>query len=131
MKKEIVIDGNRFNNIEEFYIETERLLTKGSDIKTGHNMHAFNDILWGGFGVHEYGEPISIRWKNADKSKADFGYEATAGYYKSILMRCDPKNAAHVKELLEDARQGRGRTLFDCIVGIITEHVLDIELTFE
>ncbi len=67
----IIIDGKNFNNMEGFYNEMDKVLTKGLDWETGHNLNAFNDLLWGGFGVHEYEEPIKIIWKNSQKSKLD------------------------------------------------------------
>ena len=46
----IILDGNAFSDMEGFYCEIDRLLTKDLTWKTGHNLHAFNDILRGGFG---------------------------------------------------------------------------------
>ena len=77
--KEVIIDGNRFSDIEGFYTEIDRLLTRALDWKTGHNLNAFNDLLRGGFGFHEYGEELHVTWINASKSKKDLGYEAAAG----------------------------------------------------
>ena len=73
MTKEIVIDGNNFGTILEFYDEVENKFTKGLDCKIGRNLNAFNDVLTGGFGVHEYEEQIKIKWINADKSKTELG----------------------------------------------------------
>jgi len=39
----------------------------------GRNLNAYNDVLTGGFGVHDYEEHIKIRWTNSDKSKKDLG----------------------------------------------------------
>ena len=77
--KEIIIDGNRFSDIEDFYTEIDRLLTRDLDWKTGHNLNAFNDLLCGGLGFHEYGEALHVTWINASKSKKDLGYEAADG----------------------------------------------------
>ena len=41
----------------------------------GRNLNAFNDILRGGFGRHEYGQPIHIRWLAYEKSFRDLGKE--------------------------------------------------------
>ena len=71
--KQIVIDGNNFSDIEGFYCEMDKLLTRDLTWKTGHNLNAFNDLLRGGFGFHEYGEKLSITWINAGKSRADLG----------------------------------------------------------
>ena len=62
--KTFILDGNRFDDLEGFYCEIDRLLTKDLTWKTGHNLNAYNDLLRGGFGVHEYGEPIIIKWLN-------------------------------------------------------------------
>ena len=64
-----VLDGNHFNNLEEFYDEVDRVFTENLAWETGHNYDAFKDILRGGFGKHEYGEPIVVQWKNYDRSK--------------------------------------------------------------
>jgi RNAse (barnase) inhibitor barstar len=73
MPKEIIIDGNNFSTLPEFYEEVENKLTKGLDWKIGRNLDAYDDVLRGGFRVHHYKEPISIKWINGGKSKADLG----------------------------------------------------------
>lgn len=70
-KKTIVINGNNFSTLEGFYSEIDAVLTKNLSWETGHNLNAFNDLLRGGFGVHDYEEPIVILWQNSDKSKAE------------------------------------------------------------
>jgi RNAse (barnase) inhibitor barstar len=72
-KKTVTIEGGRFKNLEDFFKEIDRVLTKDLDFKTGHNMNAFNDILWGGFGVHDYEEPIRLIWDNSVKSRKAIG----------------------------------------------------------
>lgn len=42
-----IIDGDDFSDLETFYVEVDKVLTLGLDIKTGHNLDAFNDILGG------------------------------------------------------------------------------------
>jgi RNAse (barnase) inhibitor barstar len=73
MTKEIIIDGNNFATLTEFYDEVENKLTKGLGWKIGRNLNAFNDVLSGGFGIHDNEEQIKIKWINAGKSKADLG----------------------------------------------------------
>ena len=70
-KKTIVIKGDTFSTLEGFYTEIDNILTKDLDWKTGHNLDAFNDLLRGGFGVHDYYEPIKLIWQNSHKSKSD------------------------------------------------------------
>ncbi|WP_290711201.1 barstar family protein [Flavihumibacter sp. CACIAM 22H1] len=70
-KKVIIIKGDSFSSFEGFYDEVDTVLTKNLNWKTGHNLDAFNDLLRGGFGVHEYEEPITLIWENSHKSKAE------------------------------------------------------------
>ena len=89
--KEFIIDGKNFNDLEGFYCEIDKLLTKNLTYKTGHNFSAFNDILRGGFGAFEEG-PILIKWKNYEKSKADLGNETILTLIEIIL---DFNNSGH------------------------------------
>ena len=87
--REITIDGNCFNDWSGFYDEIERkfmceltrLHYKEKPYPVGRNLNAFNDFLRGGFGVHEYGEPIHIKWINFNKSVIDFGQNE---YFASV-----------------------------------------------
>lgn len=85
---EIIIDGNNFSDLEGFYDEIDRLLTKDLGWKTGHNFMAFNDLLRGGFGVHEYGQPLKIKWLNYSKSKKELG-DSTILTLLEIILDCD------------------------------------------
>jgi RNAse (barnase) inhibitor barstar len=67
------IDGNNFGDMLEFYDEVERKLTRDLDWNIGRNLNAFNDILRGGFGLHEYEEPLHLSWLNTVKSRKDLG----------------------------------------------------------
>jgi RNAse (barnase) inhibitor barstar len=91
-KKTLVIDGTNFESLEDFYSEADKILTKNLGWGTGHNLDAFNDLLRGGFGVHDYEEPIKLIWKNSTKSKVD----------------------------LNERREGE--TLYDILVSIIRDH---------
>ena len=87
--KTFLLDGNNFSDLEGFYDEIDKLLTKNLQWKTGHNLNAFNDLLRGGFGVHEYGESITIRWTNYDKSKKELGDEIVLMLLESMLLNFD------------------------------------------
>lgn len=39
--KEFIIDGNNFNDLEGFYCEIDKLLTKNLNFKTVHNFAAY------------------------------------------------------------------------------------------
>jgi RNAse (barnase) inhibitor barstar len=83
LRKTIIINGKNFSTPDEFYDEVDLVLTKNLDWQTGHNLSAFNDLLSGGFGVHEYGEAITLIWKNSSKSKVDLRvqYQDKSLYY--------------------------------------------------
>lgn len=74
-KKTVLIDVDNFADLGTFYEEVDRVLTKGLNCKTGHNLDAFNDILCGEFGVFSYTENVKIVWTNFSKSKSDLGNE--------------------------------------------------------
>ena len=86
--KTFILDGNSFTDMEGFYNEIDKLLTKNLQWKTGHNLNAFNDLLRGGFGMHEYEEPIIIRWINFDQSKKTLGDEMVL-ILLEIMLDCD------------------------------------------
>ena len=89
--KIFILDRNNFNDINGFYDEIDKLLTKDLTWKTGHNLDAFNDLLRGGFNVFEFGEPITIRWINYNKSKKDLGDDLILKLLE-IMLHCDDTN---------------------------------------
>jgi RNAse (barnase) inhibitor barstar len=130
MIKDIIIDGDNFSTLMEFYDEVENKLTRGLDWRIGRNLDAFNDVLSGGFGVHEYEEFIRIKWVNAEKSKKDLGQVETIKYFEEKLKKCHPTNISSVAKDLELAKDGKGQMLFDIIVDITREHE-NIELKLD
>lgn len=118
----IEIDGNSFSNMIEFYDEIEKKFTKDLKWKIGRNLNAFNDVLRGGFGVHEYGEVIEVNWTNSERSKTNLGSKETIKYFEKVLESCHPSNRKKVAEELELARVGKGDMLFEILIGIIKEH---------
>jgi RNAse (barnase) inhibitor barstar len=74
-KQTIIINGDNFSDLESFYDEIDRILTKDLGWDTGHNLDAFNDLLRGGFGVYEYEEPVKIVWTKFSESKKKLGDE--------------------------------------------------------
>ncbi|MEO6253125.1 MAG: barstar family protein [Ferruginibacter sp.] len=72
-KQAITINGNNFSDLETFYDEIDKVLTKDLDWRTGHNLNAFNDLLRGGFGVYEYEEPVKLVWINFTNSTKILG----------------------------------------------------------
>lgn len=115
----ITLDGNNFSDIEGFYDETVRVFTKDLTWNTGRNLNAFADLLRGGFGVHDYGEPICIRWLNSGKSRKDLGYSETAKYYENLLKVCHPTNVESIRNCVSDAKEETGGTFFDMVISAI------------
>ena len=122
MRRKFILDGKMFHDLEGFYCEIDRLFTKNLSWKTGHNLDAVNDILRGGFGVHDYAEPITISWINFNKSRRDFGYETTEEYYRHILLACHPSNRKAITKQLDDAMRRKGETILDIIVETIANN---------
>ena len=131
-RREIVLDGEDFSDLQGFYKEVSRLLG-APDEEPVRGMDAFNDLLRGGFGDVKAGESLRIVWKNADKSRADLGYEAAAEYYRRMLERCHPDNRPRVQKRLDRALAKEGPTLFDTLCGLIrrTDSGHDCELVLE
>ena len=125
MKKLIVIDGNNFNNLEEFYDEISKLFTDGCF--WGRNLDAFSDILMGGFGVFDEPDEIKVMWINCAKSKIDLGYSETLVWLNKKIETCHPSNINYVKQEIYNAQHNKGNTLFDIIVEIISE-VIELEM---
>ena len=118
MRQKFIIDGARFDTLDGFFCEVDAVFTKDLTFKTGHNLDAYNDILRGGFGRHERGEPIAILWKNAGKSRVDFGYPATVKYHEKKLGICHPLNRDIVRKEMLAAQNEMGPTLMDEIIEI-------------
>jgi RNAse (barnase) inhibitor barstar len=79
-RKTILLDANRFSTLASFYQEVENACTKDLGWSIGRNLDAFNDVLWGGFGVHDYEEPVQLIWLHSDKSRRDLGWAETVNY---------------------------------------------------
>jgi RNAse (barnase) inhibitor barstar len=121
-KKTILLDGNNFSTLRSFYKAVEKALTKDPGCRIGRNLNAFNDVLRGGFGVHDYEEPILLVWLHSDKSKKDLGWKETVNYVSAKLTTCHPSNVESVKRDLALAESREGKTLFELIVDIIKRH---------
>lgn len=121
VRRELVLDGENFSSMSEFYDEAERVFTRELPWHPGRNLDAFNDLLRGGFGVHEYGEPITVRWLHSEKSREDLDYTATAAWYAECLERCASASRPRIRHRMEEAMEHRGETLMDMICRIIED----------
>lgn len=105
------IDGARFDDLEGFYDEVERVLAPGEH--WGRNLDAFNDSLPAG---------INLRWVHAARSREHLGFAQTARWLEGRLAKVHPTNRADFEHRLAEARAGRGPTLFDTLVEILRAH---------
>jgi RNAse (barnase) inhibitor barstar len=129
-KKTITIHADHFSDLAGFYEEMNRLFMKDVDWKMGHSLDALNDILYGGFGVFNPGEPVLVLWLNVSKSKADLGPDETKKNYQMKIDKGYPYNVKLFQEKLAELEKGQGQTLFDIIIEIFTDH-RNIELRFQ
>ena len=71
-RRAIVINGDEFDTMRQFFDYVIPMLSDGS-FEAGRNLDAFNDLLRGGFGAHEYGQPLDITWRNFERSRSMLG----------------------------------------------------------
>jgi hypothetical protein len=125
-RKELIIRGSTFTNLEEAALEFTRAL--GLSEPWHGNLDAFNDFLNGGFGTPNEG--FVLVWKDSHLSRLHLGQEETSRWYERTITTCHHSNVPRLNCKLQESRQGRGETLFDWIVEIIRSHK-DIELRLE
>ncbi|PWW19237.1 hypothetical protein DEU40_12056 [Chryseobacterium sp. AG844] len=117
----IVIHGGHFSSLGGFYEEASNVLMKDTDWKVG-TLDGFDDILYGGFGVIEGKEEIEIIWKESEKSKEDFGFNATREFYENKIRQGKPFNTELIQQKLNELTEGKGQTLFEILIEIIKLH---------
>ena len=116
---EYIIDGKDFNNMDEFYKMVDKTFSDGEE--PCRNLDAFIDFLRGGFGKHNYNEPIKITWINNNKSKKDLGYEETINVLKKRLAKCHPSNREYIQKKIDLAEKKEGQTIYDEIIECIND----------
>ncbi|MFD7617572.1 barstar family protein [Streptomyces sp. NPDC059802] len=113
-----VIDGSRVTGLEQFW-EVIGEAVNGPGGYFGRNLDALADCLSGGMGAPDDGDFV-FEWRDHASSAQALGHEETARWLRQILTRAHPTNRASVQERLDDALAGRGPTLFELIVEILT-----------
>lgn len=120
-RKMTVINGSHFSNLEGFYEEVSKVLTKDTNWKVG-TLDGFNDILYGGFGIFENEDEIEITWEDSEKSKKDLAFDATKEFYEKKIKQGKPFNVELIQQKLDDLISGNGQTLFEILIEIIQSH---------
>ena len=128
--KTLYIDGNNFNDIETFQQEMLRLFAP-NESWTKLGLDGFNDVLHGGFGVFDEDEQITIIWLNHEKSMKNLGYPATIKYREERLANGHPANESYLQEKLSQAKAGQGKTYYDEVIEVLTEHHDQITLALQ
>jgi len=129
-KKKLEINGNNFQTIEGFYAELNRLAMADEDWKLGASLDAFHDFLYGTYGSINGFEQLEIIWLNSEKSKNDLGFETTLQYYQNKLGQPQKFNSEFFQKKIEDLHAGIGKTYFEILLEIISEHA-DIHLVLK
>jgi RNAse (barnase) inhibitor barstar len=95
--KTIVIDGNNFDSIETFWQKINQLFAP-NDPLIGTSFDGFNDVLRGGWGVIDEDEPVTIIWRNSEKSRKDLG----KSYYEQVIrVITDAEHQEHITLVTE------------------------------
>jgi len=118
MVRKIIIDADKFSDMEGFYTYIYSLMTLYPDWYPGHNLDALNDMLYSGFGKGK----VKLIWKNAQKSSDELGINATREFYQKKIDHGSPYNVEWAREKIAELERGEGETLFDIIISIFGDH---------
>lgn len=122
MEKFVTIDGSRITDIPSFYAEINRVFMSGEDWQLGNSLDAFNDLLYGGFGLLQINEPVVLYWLHMEQSRAALGYAVTKRFYEDKLLPDSPYDKDLARDKLAALESGTGQTYFDILLEIIAEH---------
>lgn len=117
-----MLDGARFNTLEEFYAEVGRVFLGGEP--WGENLDALNDLLHNDFRLVP---TFRLVWRHAERSREQLGYTETIRQLQLQLRDCHPQVLIKTAWALRAALRGQGPTVFDWLVALISKHP-DIEL---
>lgn len=114
---EYVLDGERFDTLEEFYTEVGRVFVGGKP--WGENLDALDDLLRGDFGLIQ---GFRLVWRHAERSRERLGYTETVRQLTLQLRDCQPQALIKTAWALRAALRGQGPTMFDCLITLIGKH---------
>ncbi len=119
---QLIIEGDQIHDIPSLYKEINRVFMKEESWELGNSLDAFDDLLYGGYGVLKDVQQVSIVWKNMEQSRAALGYEVTKAYYEEKLKPGSPFNHEFFRKKLLELEQGTGETYFDVLQTILANH---------
>ncbi|MER5897134.1 barstar family protein [Streptomyces sp. NPDC001876] len=114
-----VIDGSEVTGLERFW-DVVGEAVNGPGGYFGRSLDSFADCLSGGMGTPDDAAFV-IEWRDHELSARALGHEETARRLRSTLARVHPTGRAAAEHALAEALAGRGPTLFDTLVDVITE----------
>lgn len=120
--KTFVIEGKRIHDIPSFYEEINRVFMANEDWKLGMSLDALDDMFYGGYGKINNKEEVEIIWRDFEKNRKDLGFELTLAYYREKLKSPSIFSTSFVEEKLDELNRGVGKTYFEIILEIISEH---------
>lgn len=118
----VTIDGRRIRDIPSLYAEINRVFMVGVDWQLGPSLDALDDMLYGGYGVLNGSEPVTLIWLDLEKNRTDLGYEATRDYYLGKLSQPQYFDQDLFARKLEALEAGEGQTYMDVVLEIIAGH---------
>jgi hypothetical protein len=117
------LDGDRFSSLDGFFQEITRVLS----LKPwGHSLEEYDHVL---FNVPRDG--FILWWKNHETSREQLGYRPTMLQLEHMLPRAQLYKRMYVETAVDDAREGKGPTVFDWLVDITQDHAPDLELILD
>jgi hypothetical protein len=121
VKLRIEIDGSRFDSLDGFYGEINRVIPGSAEFGGVSNLHLFNEVLIGGYGTPEDG--FILVWKNHELSRQRLGYAEMLSTIPIVLEPFGPDDQPeHFQKRRLAAMNQEGPTLFDTLVEIIRDH---------
>lgn len=120
--KKIIIEGKNINNIETFYEEVNRVFMSDEHWKIAQSLDAFNDMLYGSFGEIKGKEKIQLIWKDIEKNQKSLGFQTTLEFYQNKLKYPEIFNRKFVLSKIDELHNGVGRTFFEIVLEILSNH---------
>lgn len=121
----IEIDGANFSTLEDFYDEVGRAFFH--EHPWDRSLDAFSRTLDDMLAEHG---PMTIVWKNSEKSREDLSYPETIRQLEGKLTHTPPGLRDEMLFELESAHKGEGNTVFSWIAEIMGERE-GVTLIFE
>ena len=119
-----VIDGLRFSNLDEFWLEIERVFVQfvQTNRKFDRNFSGLRELL------SVFPKNTVVVWQNSRISLKTLGYQETIILLQKTLSQCHPSWVEMTRKEIELAQYNIGETIFDNIVKIFVEQAIPLRL---